>query len=57
MPLLLALLPKILNTQPTKTRLPVKKALFYLIVSIIVIAALFFTLPFFDCLTIKFVFP
>lgn len=57
MPFFLSLLPKILSAEPLETKLSKKKALVYFISSIIILAILVATLPFFNCLIRKFVFP
>jgi hypothetical protein len=57
LPLFLTLLPKLLQKEPEKTKLSVKKYIYYLLASIVVLVALIAVLPFFDCLTVKFVFP
>lgn len=57
MPILLFALPKILDKYPVKTSISLKKFLLYLFVSVVIIVGLVLTLPFFNCLAIKFVFP
>ncbi len=57
MPLFLSLLPKMLNAQPVKTKLSATKALIYFMASLMILATLNSILPFFNCLTVKFVFP
>jgi len=57
LPLFLSLLPKLLNAKPIKSKLSAKKALVYFISAIIILALLVLILPFFDCLTLKYVFP
>ncbi|MFH1564369.1 MAG: hypothetical protein ABIC82_00785 [bacterium] len=48
MPIFLSLLPKALNSKPSKVKFSKQKALFYFILSIIILAILVLILPFFN---------
>lgn len=57
LPVLLTLLPRLLDKNPGETEISAKKAFTYLLASIIILFILIAILPFFKCLTLKFVFP
>ncbi|OGY86731.1 MAG: hypothetical protein A2233_05665 [Candidatus Kerfeldbacteria bacterium RIFOXYA2_FULL_38_24] len=57
LPLFLSAVPKILEAPEEKTDQTLKETLLYFIISITILALLISTLPFFKCLTLKFVFP
>jgi hypothetical protein len=57
LPLFLSSIPKILEVPKTKTAQTLKETLFYFMISIVVLILLISTLPFFKCLSLKFVFP
>jgi len=57
LPLFLLAVPKILEVPETKTTQTLKETLLYFIISIAILALLVSILPFFNCLSLKFVFP
>lgn len=57
LPIFLSAVPRILNAPENKTTQTLNQTVLYLIVSIVILGILISTLPFFKCLTLKFVFP
>lgn len=57
LPIFLASVPKILNSPKQKTSQTLRQTLIYLVISMAILLALISTLPFFGCLSQKFVFP
>jgi hypothetical protein len=57
LPTFLALLPKLLKSKPNKKIISFKKGLVYFFSSLIILLILISILPFFDCLSMKYVFP
>ncbi|MFA6534491.1 MAG: hypothetical protein WCT37_04985 [Patescibacteria group bacterium] len=57
LPLFLSAVPRILDAPEHKTNQTLKQTLIYLAISLLILAGLISTLPFFQCLTLKFVFP
>jgi hypothetical protein len=57
LPLFLSAVPKILDAPEQKTAQTLKTTILYFVVSITLLAVLVSTLPFFKCLSLKFVFP
>lgn len=56
-PILLSRLPRLFNISKNPIKMPVKKIISMLLISLLVLITLILTLPFFKCLTWKFVFP
>jgi hypothetical protein len=57
LPFFLLAVPRILEAPEKKTIQTLKQTLLYFVISIIILALLISTLPFFKCLSLKFVFP
>ncbi len=57
LPFFLLAVPKILDTPKDKTAQTVRETIIYFFVSIVMLILLISTLPFFKCLSLKFVFP
>ncbi len=57
LPIFLSAIPKILDAPEKKTIQPLKETALYLLLSFIILLLFISTLPFFKCLSLKFVFP
>lgn len=56
-PFFLSIIPKLLSAKPNKTTITSKKTFIYFFTSLLILLLLISILPFFDCLSMKYVFP
>jgi len=57
LPIFLSSIPRILDRPENKTTQTLKQTILYITISIVILGVLISTLPFFKCLSLKFVFP